>query len=166
MLWDVPRRKISIANWDRHSLSQISQQLPLDSCFMFAQLPRQTGRPLDDIFAIFLSIGSPALISSSVFLAVLFRHSIGRKIDKLEAKIDSGPKRSILLRLKKTCEAAKIILRAAVQAPVRLSPREGFLSSLIVLPENDWWWTTAAEQITASFRRINAAFMTGALLLH
>jgi len=126
---------------------------------IFAQLPRQTGSYSGDLLSILLSIGSPVWISSSVVLAVLYRRAVSTRFGRLEAKLISGPSGSVFLQLAKRCEAAKVILQAFIQAPVRLNPRPGFLSSLITSPENHWWWIAAAGEIKALWRRIDAVFI-------
>ncbi|KUJ15989.1 uncharacterized protein LY89DRAFT_783227 [Mollisia scopiformis] len=125
----------------------------------FAQLPRQTGSSYNDILSIFISVGSLAWISSSVFLAVFFRRAVSTRFNQLQAKFISGANKSIYLHLAKRCEAAKIILQAGIQASMRLNPRPGFLSSLIISPENHWWWIAAAADIKALWRRIDAVFI-------
>jgi hypothetical protein len=126
---------------------------------IFAQLPRQTGSNYSDILSIFISIGSPSWILSSVLLAVLFRRAINTRFDRLNAKLRSGKSGSIFLQLAERCKAAKIILQAFIQAPVRLNRRPGGFSSLITFPENHWWWLAAAEKIEGLWRRIDAVFI-------
>jgi len=128
---------------------------------IFAQLPRQTGSTYGDLLSIFISIGSPVWISSSVALAILFRHAVGARFDRLHAKLvpDNGPSGTIFLHLAKRSKDAKIIVQAFPQSPVRLNQRPGLLSSLIVSPENHWWWFAAAAEIKAMWRRIDAIFI-------
>ncbi|KAF8847427.1 hypothetical protein BDZ45DRAFT_754919 [Acephala macrosclerotiorum] len=107
--------------------------------------------------SIFLWIGSPAWISSSVLLAILYRRSVRTRFHRLEAKLRSPPTGTIFLHVAERCEAASTILQSFIQAPIRLSPREGVLSSLITL--NHWWWVAAAVEIEALWRRIDAIFI-------
>jgi hypothetical protein len=90
---------------------------------------------------------------------VLFRRAVRRRFDRLHAKLVSPPSGAVLLHLARRCEAAKDIVQAFIQAPVRLSLREGYVSSLIVFQQNHWWWITAAEKINALWRRIDAMFI-------
>ncbi|RDW85315.1 hypothetical protein BP6252_02905 [Coleophoma cylindrospora] len=107
---------------------------------IFAQLPRQTGSIFGDVLSLFISVGSPAWICANVGLAVLFSLHV------------------------RTSEAAKVILQAFIQAPVRLNPRPGYLSNLIICPENHQWWITAAAEIKSFWRKIDTVFIAQVFL--
>jgi hypothetical protein len=126
---------------------------------IFVQLGRQTGSRRGDILSIFVSIGSPAWISSSVFSAVLYRRAIRRRLARLRHYLVSGSSGTVFVHLAERCAAAQTILQAFQQAPVRLSTRPGFLSSLITALENHWWWTIAAADVTGKQRRVDAIFI-------
>ena len=126
---------------------------------LFAQLSRQTGSRHGDALSILISIGSPAWISSSVFLAVLYQHGVRRRFTRLHQYLVSGRTGVIFFQLAERCKAAQTILLAFLQAPVRLSTRPGYLSSLITAPENHWWWIDAARDIRLYQRRIDMIFI-------
>lgn len=96
-------------------------------------------------------------MSSSVFLAVLFRRAVRDRFDGLKEKFRLG--RFLPDAHEERCEAAKTIVEAFVQASVRVNPQSGMLSSLIVSPQNHRWWVAAAADIKSSWRRIDAVFI-------
>jgi len=96
-------------------------------------------------------------------LAVLYRRSVRLRFDRLEKTLRTGHN-VIFEQLRLRCEAAKIILQAFVQAPVRLNTRPGVLSSLIASPANHGWWIAAAADIKALWRKIDAIFIAQSLI--
>jgi hypothetical protein len=91
---------------------------------------------------------------------VLFRQAVRQRFDALRDNLVSSPSGGYFLHLAEQCKAAQTVLQSFLQAPVRLSARAGFLSSLIVLPKNDPWWIAAAADIRALQRRIDAIFIS------
>ena len=126
---------------------------------IFAQLGRQTGSRRGDILSILISIGSPAFISSSLFIGVLYQRAVHKRIARLRHYLVSGPSGTLFVHLADRCKAAQMILQLFLQAPVRLSTRPGWLSSLITAMENHGWWANAANDIEARQKRVDAVFI-------
>ncbi|OCK74128.1 hypothetical protein K432DRAFT_447470 [Lepidopterella palustris CBS 459.81] len=131
---------------------------------IFAQLGRQTGSRRGDVQSILISIGNPAWIFSSITLAALFCRTIRQRFDRLRTNLVSGPSGALFFYLAERCKAAQTILQSFLQAPVRLSTRPGFLSSLILSPENHWWWIAAEADLRALQRRIDAVFISQSIV--
>jgi hypothetical protein len=126
---------------------------------LFAQLARQTGSRRGDTLSVLISIGSPAWIFSSISLAVLYQHSVRSRLNRLRHKLSSGSSAAIFLHLADRCKAAQTVLLSFLQAPIRLSTRTGYLSSLIALPENHWWWIDADKSIKTYQRKVDLIFI-------
>jgi hypothetical protein len=119
----------------------------------------QTGSPWGDGLAIVLSIGSPIWVCASVAHAVRFRCAIYKRFEKLRTEASSSQFLINAGNLVERYNAAETILQSFLQAPVRLSTRPGFLSSMIALPQNHGWWITGAAKLSAGQRRIEATFV-------
>jgi hypothetical protein len=119
----------------------------------------ETGSLLGDLLSIFLSIGSPVWVCSSLAYAVLFRRAVHKRFEHLRALSTNSPCQSAKKHLLQKYNAAETIFKSLLQAPVRLSSRPGFLSSLIALPQNLHWWVIAAAKITAGQRRVDAPYI-------
>jgi hypothetical protein len=117
-------------SWPEFSSSTAGLLLPWVA--LFAQLGLQTGTRRGDIRSIFVSIGSPAWISSSVALTILFRNAVRRKLQPLFTNCIACP--SATLYFTQKCKAAQTILQSFLQAPIRINTRPGFLAALIVFP--------------------------------
>jgi hypothetical protein len=133
--------------------------LLLPSIALCAQLGMQTGSVLGDILSIFLSLGNPIWICSSIAHAVLYRRAIHTRFEKLRRDAVAKSSGNDVALFVEQCDAAEVILQSFLQAPVRLSTRPGFLSSLITLPQNHGWWLTAAEKIKSGQRKIDATYV-------
>ena len=103
-------------------------------------------------------------IISSVALSILFRLEVRRRFDGLCANISPARSGILLIYFAKLCDAAKIVVQAFDQAPIRLNPRPGFLCSLIASAENHWWWFAAAAEAKAFWRRVDAVFVVQTII--
>jgi len=119
----------------------------------------QTGSILGDLLSILFSLGSPVWICSSIAHSVLFRRAIHKRLEKLRVDAISNQSGHDVAPFIEQCDAAETILQSFLQAPIRLSTRPGFLSSLIVLPQNHGWWPTTAAKIETGHRRIDAPYI-------
>jgi hypothetical protein len=111
------------------------------------------------VLSILISLGSPAWICSSLALAVQFQRVVRQRIKRIRKELTTGPTAAYFKWIDSRCQAADTILQSSLQAPVRLSSREGRLSNLIASPENHEWWTVAAANITALQRKIDMVFV-------
>jgi hypothetical protein len=101
--------------------------------------------------SLLLAIGSPALITFSLAITAFNRRWIRKRFtvsaNNLPLKFDSK-----FSHFKPAVEGAQFLLEKAQQVPLRCSEVEGWLSSLIVLPQNRHWWTGVMEDLTKTRR--------------
>jgi hypothetical protein len=126
---------------------------------IFAQLSRQTGSRRGDLLAILIAIGSPAWITSSVALAVLYQHTVRRRLTRLRHHLVSDRSAVVLKQLAHRCKAAQTLLVSFSQAAIRLCTRPGCLSSLIAVEENHWWWIAAYKDVRPFQRKVDLIFI-------
>ncbi|KAF8199272.1 hypothetical protein K438DRAFT_1905951 [Mycena galopus ATCC 62051] len=93
---------------------------------LIMQLPFDATDTFDNVVAVLLSVGSPTLAAYSLALTVLNGRWIARRFSKI-----SYP----------NVRSAVQVMRRLQQVPVKIETRGGVLVSLVVLPENDEWWT-------------------------
>ncbi|KAJ7612000.1 hypothetical protein DFH06DRAFT_1243856 [Mycena polygramma] len=93
---------------------------------LVCQLPFGSNNKLDNIISMLLNVGSPTLAAYSVILTLLNTSWITRQFSSI-----SYPNARNAMR----------ILNALQQAALEVSTEDGLLASLIVLPENNPWWS-------------------------
>lgn len=98
---------------------------------LVAQLPFGATDRLDNLVAVLLSLGSPTLAAYSLSLTVLNGHWIARRFSPVASYPNVRNAIQILSRLQQT--------------PVKIVTRGGMLASLVVLPENNQWWTELVD---------------------
>ena len=93
---------------------------------LVSQLPFGANDKFDNFVAMLLTVGSPTLAAYSLALTVLNGRWIARRFSAYNYP--------------NTRNAVRI-LSSLQQSPLRVSSDESLLSSLVVLHENDEWWT-------------------------
>ncbi|KAJ7488090.1 hypothetical protein FB451DRAFT_1226406 [Mycena latifolia] len=93
---------------------------------LVCQLPFGANNRLDNIMSMLLNVGSPTLGAYSVVLTLLNTYWIRRRFSHI-----SYPNAPNAVR----------ILNGLQQAALKISTENGLLASLIVLPENNLWWS-------------------------
>lgn len=144
-----------------------------------AQLPYETGSPWSNIIrrvnkpeAIFMSssytsfslaVGSPALVTYSLTLTILNRFRVRQRYKTLmrEAKLPIVTRRHP--QFHDHVSAIEYLLSEAQQVSLRASQRAGWLSSLIVLPENDDWWTRLRASLRSTRRGVTFSLVAQVL---
>lgn len=153
---DCPRLCGSItAPFSFPSFAASAGQWLLPWLALSAQLPYETSGPANDFMSFLLAVGSPALITYSVVLTILNRYRISKpfapliSIAKESSKI---PKQypQLIHRLRD----ARYIVQESQQVPMRLLEGSGWLSSLVVLPENQRWWEATKGHLESTRRRV------------
>src|SRR6267154_4162996 len=99
----------------------------LPNLALISQLPVGAQYRLDNLMSAVLTVGSPALAGYSLFITLLNSRWINRKFS---LSVDYPNSRF-----------AVSILSSLQQVPLRLHPDRAYFPSLIVHPENDFWWT-------------------------
>lgn len=116
-----------------------------------AQLPYEADGFSANLMSLLLAIGSPALITFSLAITAFNRRWIRKRFtvsaNNLPLKFDSK-----FSHFKPAVEGAQFLLEKAQQVPLRCSEVEGWLSSLVVLPQNRHWWTGVMEDLTKTRR--------------
>ncbi|KIJ64196.1 hypothetical protein HYDPIDRAFT_28639 [Hydnomerulius pinastri MD-312] len=103
---------------------------------LISQLPFGARYQVDNLMSALLTVGSPTLAGYSLFLTLLNARWINQQFDSIDF-----PRR----KLRKTVVD---VLSSLQQVPLRVHPGEAaFLESLVVLPQNDNWWTTLSDSL-------------------
>lgn len=97
---------------------------------LISQLPFGAKLRSENIMAMMLAVGSPTLAAYSLVLTVLNGRWIARQFASYEY-----PNTRYAVR----------ILTSLQQTHLTVNTADGLLSSLVVLPENDKWWSELAE---------------------
>ncbi|KAJ7439336.1 hypothetical protein FB451DRAFT_1344268 [Mycena latifolia] len=96
---------------------------------LIAQLPFGADDKLDNVLAMLLSVGSPTLAAYSLAITASNRYWIARRFSHF-----SYP----------NVRSAVQILSSLQQTSIKVITRDSLLASLVVLPENDKWWSELA----------------------
>ncbi|EGN91772.1 hypothetical protein SERLA73DRAFT_118209 [Serpula lacrymans var. lacrymans S7.3] len=99
---------------------------------LISQLPFGAKHRLDNLTSMFLTVGSPTLAGYSLIITVLNSRWIIRRFEVIDY-----PNADFAVR----------ILISLQQAPLRVTSEDSLLASLVVLPENDEWWSELAQLI-------------------
>ena len=99
---------------------------------LVSQLPFGANDKLDNLDSVLLTVGSPTLAAYSLTLTVLNSRWVTRRFARY-----TYPNARNAIR----------ILSSLQQSPIRVVKEGGLLASLIVLPQNDEWWTELSEWI-------------------
>ncbi|KAF8206843.1 hypothetical protein K438DRAFT_1904917 [Mycena galopus ATCC 62051] len=110
--------------WDVFSQSFSTWLLPFLA--LVSQLPFGANNRLDNFMSIMLNVGSPTLGAYSVLLTLLNGRWVARRFSHI-----SYP----------NAQDAGRILNILQQVPMKVTTEECLLASLIVLPENNDWWS-------------------------
>ncbi|EGN91773.1 hypothetical protein SERLA73DRAFT_164376 [Serpula lacrymans var. lacrymans S7.3] len=95
-----------------------------------SQLPFGARYRQDNLTSILLTIGSPMLAIYSLILTLLISRWIHRKFETI-----SYPNKDLAVR----------VLINLQQVPLRVTSEDSLLASLIVLPENNEWWSELTQ---------------------
>jgi hypothetical protein len=107
-----------------------------------------------------LAVGSPALITYSLTVTILNRYWVRQHFHTLTARMQ---KNSRWARYEKRIEAARYLLEEAQQVPLRAPQYKGWLSSLIVKPENEDWWLDLKKRLRRTRRGVTASLVAQVL---
>ena len=99
---------------------------------LVSQLPFGANDKLDNLDSVLLTVGSPTLAAYSLTITVLNSRWVTRRFARY-----TYPNSRNAIR----------ILSSLQQSPIRVVKEGGLLASLIVLPQNDEWWTELYEWI-------------------
>ncbi|KAK5111673.1 hypothetical protein LTR62_004778 [Meristemomyces frigidus] len=124
-----------------------------------AQLPFENGDPKANFMSFCLAVGSPAMITYSLTITILNRFWVREKFAELQQKAAGPNVQDRYGGYAERIRAAQYLLQEAQQVPLRASQERGWLSSLVVVPENKDWWTRAEERIKSTRRGFTASLV-------
>lgn len=104
-----------------------------------------------------LAVGSPALITYSLTVTILNRSSAYRRFEKLRSDIFASKAYQKYPDLVESIKEARFIMQEMQQMPMRVCQNEGWLSSLVVLPQNFSWWQRVRIDLQKARRGVTAS---------
>lgn len=121
-----------------------------------AQLPFETGDPWSNVMSFCLALGSPSLITFSLTITILNRLWVRQQFARLTSRTsDWGLFRDYEHRV----QYVQYLLQEAQQVPLRASQEHGWLSSLIVIPDNANWWKLLKGRLRSTRRGFTASLV-------
>ncbi len=102
--------------------------------------------------SLLLALGSPSLITYSLSLTILNRFWIRQRFASLRSKSRAVTDRHP--QFYERIKAAQYLLQEAQQVPMRASQEGGWLSSLVVLNDNQQWWTGVKKDLRNTRRAV------------
>lgn len=103
-----------------------------------AQLPYLTGSYLTNAIALFLAVGSPALITYSLVLTIFNRRDARKRFADLSRAARDVSARSCLEFANRIDRVGEFVTESQ-HGPLRLSHEDGWLASLLLLHQNREW---------------------------
>ena len=122
-----------------------------------AQLPFETSSSRSNTMSGLLAIGSPALITYSLTVTILNRSSAYRRFEKLRSDVFESNAHKRYPGLAKTIKEARYLIQEMQQIPIRVCQDNGWLSSLVVLPDNFSWWHRVRIDLQKARRGVTAS---------
>ena len=124
-----------------------------------AQLPFETGSQRGNVMSFCLAVGSPALVTYSLAITILNRSWVRRKFNDLSVKAQTM---SVIWKFKDykgRIQSARFLLQETQQVPLRASQEQGWLSSLIVIPDNSAWWEDLEKRLKSTRRGVTPSLV-------
>ncbi|KAI1485229.1 hypothetical protein F5X96DRAFT_360717 [Biscogniauxia mediterranea] len=145
-----PSRLGTVFNFDIFSNGATNYLLPWLA--LTAQLPFEAGE--NDVAANIMSfcyaLGSPMLITYSLMITISNQNYVRSKFHQIE----NSPS-----PLSTKAKYIRIFLQECQQLPLRLSQQEGHLASLIIIPENKYWWNNLKSSILITRRGVTLSLV-------
>ncbi|KAI0593581.1 hypothetical protein F4775DRAFT_577351 [Biscogniauxia sp. FL1348] len=145
----------TVFNFDIFSNGATNYLLPWLA--LTAQLPFEAGE--NDVAANIMSfcyaLGSPMLITYSLMITISNQNYVRSKFHQIE---------SVGRPLSTKAKNIRIFLQECQQVPLRLSQQEGHLASLVILPENKYWWGNLKTSIMTTRRGVTLSLIAQILV--
>ena len=106
-----------------------------------------------------MAVGSPALVTYSLTLTILNRYWVRCKYQKLKKIANDDAVKKKYPEYYERVEAIEYLLSYGQQVPLRASQEKGWLSSLIVDPDNQDWWTNLQANLHKTRRRVTYSLL-------
>lgn len=119
-----------------------------------AQLPYETESAWHNFMSFCLAVGSPALITYSLTITILNRLWLRRSFGELRFKASMPAVHDKYNGYDERIRACQFLLEEGQQVPLRASQEKGWLSSLVVIPDNSSWWTGVEDRLKSTRRGV------------
>ncbi|KAF8172536.1 hypothetical protein K438DRAFT_1981387 [Mycena galopus ATCC 62051] len=129
---------------------------------LIAQLPFEAEGWMDLLSAC-LCVGSPVLATYSLALTALNRGYIAAEFQRLAETAKENTNKDYRY-LDKRISEAEFILQESQQCPMRANQRNGELAGLIVLPDRENFWESAAKDLKNTRRDFTYSFLAQVVL--
>jgi hypothetical protein len=110
-----------------------------------------------------LAVGSPTMITYSLTLTILNRYWVRGRFHKLTMKAQSRAVHDKYAEYNNRVRAIQYLLQEAQQVPLRASQEKGWLSSLLVAPENQTWWRNVQRRLRRTRRGVTFSLVAQVL---
>ena len=110
-----------------------------------------------------LAVGSPTMITYSLTLTILNRYWVRRRFHKLTMKAQLPAVHDKYAEYSNRVRAIQYLLQEAQQVPLRASQEKGWLSSLLVAPENQTWWRNVQRRLIRTRRGVTFSLVAQVL---
>ena len=101
-----------------------------------------------------MAVGSPALITYSLSLTILNRSWVRQQFDSLFSRARGQSVHQRFPGYADRVRAAQYLLQEAQQVPMRASQDSGWLSSLVVVGDNQKWWQRMRDRLNNTRRGV------------
>jgi hypothetical protein len=128
-----------------------------------AQLPLENYNHLDTIVGLFLSIGSPALVTFALVVTMLNRRWAIGYVKGLSDRSKLVTQRRFRVFNRRLHSFLCLALEGQ-QVPLRATQVRHRLSSLVVSPRNQAWWIAAQDHVLRSRRKATASLIAQVFL--
>lgn len=106
-----------------------------------------------------LAVGSPAFVTYSLVITILNQYWVRKRFGGLQSKARELSVRDKYRGYEDRIRAAQYLPQEAQQVPLRASQERGWLSSLIVIPDNDEWWEHLESRLKSTRRGVTASLV-------
>lgn len=130
---------------------------------LMTQLPIESSTWWNDIFNIFLALGSPVLITYSLILTALNKLWVRDRFNAIRKQSLQLP--NYQSEMSPRVDKAEYFLQQAQQVPLRVSDAYGWLSSFVMEAENDWWWCQLQDRLKQNRRGVTLSLLAQILFI-
>ena len=125
----------------------------------WVQLPYETGDFLSNGMSFCLAVGSPTLVTYSLGITILNRNWVREAYKDLRSQANLMSSRLNFDAYELQVRVSEILLQEAQQVPLRASQKDGWFSSLIVIPDNSEWWKQLESRLESTRRGVTASLV-------
>ncbi|KAH8822277.1 hypothetical protein DL96DRAFT_1470755 [Flagelloscypha sp. PMI_526] len=122
---------------------------------LIAQLPFEADGPANNFISGAMALGSPVMVTYSLVLTTLNRNYVQNIFNRMRREEKA---KNVQSGIKENLKTVPFILGEVQHAPIRVSQRDSWLSSLICLEENVPFWSSVKEDLLKTGRRFTYSF--------